>query len=191
LPGIYTPSGEGALRQGEIIAGLTQSRIKLDTIGSDTIGVEVEVHPIAIILSQDCDLEQDWKTRQLMRSPEPNAAWRQLPSILFAQIYTAAELRGLVPPGGELWKRIKQNKDERYQFLEKSPAEEDALNEGLEELGIDFKRYFTLPTDEAYQQIQQSAQRRCRLVSPYLEHLSTRFCYYQFRVALPQDHQSI
>jgi len=55
------------------------------------------------------------------------------------------------------------------------------------ELGIDFKRYFTLPTAEVYYQIQRQAARRCCLRSPYLEHLSTRFHAYQQRLALPED----
>jgi hypothetical protein len=88
------------------------------------------------------------------------------------------------------WSKVKTNKDERYQFLEKVPSESDALGKGLPELGIDFKRYFCLPTDEAYYRLETDAMRRCRLRSPYLEHFSTRFSYFLSRVALPNDHRS-
>ena len=90
-----------------------------------------------------------------------------------------------------IWQRIRINKDERYHFLQIIPPEEDAFLQGIPELGIDFKRYFTLRTDDVYVALtSNTAQRRSRLISPYLEHLSTRFAYYQFRVALPSDHES-
>jgi hypothetical protein len=146
-------------------------------------------HPFAVVLSQDCDLEQDWKVRQEMSPDSQEASPRELPSILFAEVHTAADLRGRL--NGGLWQRIRQNKDERFHFLEEVPAGAEAMANGLPELGIDFKRYFSIPTREVYKRMEGPAQRRCRLQSPYLEHLSTRFCYYQFRVALPLDHQSV
>lgn len=185
MPAIYYCSEAGALRQGELITGLAQVRLGLATIGSDQLKGEREIHPYAIVLSQDCDLDQDWKVRQSGESREAQL----LPSVLFAQVHEASLLRGRVG-ASDIWKRVRQNKDERYHFLQAIPSQEDAEGRGLSELGIDFKRYFTLSTDEVYKQVEDEAHRRCRLVSPYLEHLSTRFCYYQFRVALPLDHQS-
>lgn len=62
---------------------------------------------------------------------------------------------------------------------------------GLPELGIDFKKIFTIPTDEIYQRIALGqVKRRAVLVSPYLEHLSSRFAYFLSRIALPQEHLS-
>ncbi len=55
-------------------------------------------------------------------------------------------------------------------------------------MGIDFKRYFTIAAAEVYAQLKIKAQRRCRLRSPYLEHLSNRFGHYVSRVALPREH---
>jgi hypothetical protein len=67
----------------------------------------------------------------------------------------------------------------------------DRLQEGLPELAIDFKRYFTVPTDEVYRRIELGeARRRCLLISPYLEHLSSRYAYFLSRIALPVDHAS-
>lgn len=63
--------------------------------------------------------------------------------------------------------------------------------EGAPELVIDFKRYFTLPTGELYRWIALGeTRRRCRLRSPYMEHLSSRFAYFLSRVALPEDYRS-
>ncbi|HSS77994.1 MAG TPA: hypothetical protein VLV54_14785 [Thermoanaerobaculia bacterium] len=190
MPEIYVRSQAGALRQGEIITDLVQFRLAIETLEANDQVAEYESHPFAIVLSQDCDLDQDWRARQPEAAIDKNAERRLLPSILFAQVHEAANLRGRVE-GGEMWRRIKQNKDERYHFLQAITQAEDALDRGLPELGIDFKRYFAIPTDEVYQRSRKDARRRCRLVSPYLEHLSVRFCYYQFRVALPAEHESI
>ena len=90
--------------------------------------------------------------------------------------------------GSDIKKRIRQNKDERYQYLRVVQPEQDALGEGFPGLLLDFKRYFTLSTGDLYNQVQTTAKRRAVLSPSYLEHLSTRFFYFQARVALPQDH---
>lgn len=182
--GIYEPSNlHGPLRQGEILCDLVQLRLNLETISSVEKQLLEVHHPYAIIVSQDCDLDWDYKTRTGQTTN------KQVPAILFCEVTTAQILRGSTQ--SDIWKRIKINKDERYQFLQKVETHEDVLQHGLPELGIDFKRYFTLPADEVYSRISiNEAKRRCRLISPYLEHFSTRFAYYQFRVALPSDHQS-
>src|SRR6185312_5761394 len=87
------------------------------------------------------------------------------------------------------WDRILINKDERYHFLQNIRQCEDAAGQGISALGIDFKRYLTIATDELYRRVELGeCQRRARLQTPYAEHLSARFCYYQSRVALPRDH---
>ena len=106
---------------------------------------------------------------------------------------TAEELFGKIKTlGSKHWDRMKQNNDERYHFLEKAGRGCDRLNEELPELAIDFKRYFTVPTDEVYGRIAiGETQRRCVLTSPYLEHLSSRFANYLSRVGLPRPHFSV
>jgi len=186
---IYDASEGSELRQSEIITGLIQLVTDLDSIksGSKLIVNSIE-HPYVIVVSEDCDLTQDFDARRKNQLTSDKI----MPSVLFCQVTTAKELRG---PAGEgmnkdLWSKVKINKDERYQFLEKVPPASDALGEGLPELGIDFKRHFSLPTEEAYYRIATDAKRRCRLRSPYLEHFSTRFAYFLSRVALPADHRS-
>ena len=183
---IYTPSSLGGpLRQGEVLAGLIQARLRTDTIATEGPIVVMIEHPLAIVMSQDCDL--DWDFRARFETPAPG---RLIPNILFCEVMEASRLRGATGINSAIWRRIEQNKDERYQFLQGILPEQDALGEGLPELGLDFKRYFTIPTDEVYVRLQISAQRRCRLISPYREHLSTRFYGFQSRVALPADHMS-
>jgi hypothetical protein len=194
-------SSEGPLRQGEIISGLVQVRVLLDSIGSRKKykGVDI-IHPLAIIVTQDCDLEQDFKARDGKAGKH-----RILPNILFCEVELATELRfgaknetlseekraRSAEINSKIWPNIEKNKDERYHFLQRVQPEEDLLGEGLNELAIEFKRYFTIPTDEVYFRISNgSAKRRCKLESPYLEHFSVRFHYYHYRVALPEDHIS-
>ncbi len=189
-PRLYVVSTAGAndpLRQGEICSELIQVHLAVDTVGLAESAVEQKVHPYAVILTQDCDLEQDFKARHGQNKPD-----KMIPNLLFCEIVTAEQLRGTTGITSELWKRIRQNKDERYHFLQKVEPGDDAAGKGLPELGMDFKRYFTLPTEEVYKRIEiGEAKRRCVLVSPYLEHLSTRFAAFLSRVALPQDHATM
>ncbi len=179
-----TPDG-GRLWQGEILSGVIQVRIQLDSIGSEGEVVSDEItHPFAIVLAQDCDLESDYG-----RDPQHQETGESLPNILLCEATTVSSLRGSVPPGNDIWKRIIQNKDERYQCLEEIPADLDATGQRIEPLGIDFKRYFTIPTTEIYKRLDLGqVRRRCRLVTPYMEQLSSRFFYFQARIALPSDH---
>lgn len=180
-------SGSGtSLRQGEIVSNVIRMQLDSKFLGTETLRVDEVKHDYAIVLTQDCDLEQDFKARQGINKPD-----KLIPNIFFCHVATAQQLRGTGGITTDIWKRISQNKDERYHFLQKADAALDALSQELPELGIDFKHYFTIPTDEIYKRIEiGEAKRRCVLVSPYLEHLSSRFAYFISRVALPEPHFS-
>jgi len=185
---IYVRStSEGALQQGEILSNLIQWDLSLEKRGENGEALEIDKknHPWAIVLTQSCDLVSDFLSRQGEASDN-----KKIPNILFCEVVTSDHLKRTVPPGSDIWKRIKQNKDERYQFLQKVSPENDALNEGVPELGVDFKRYFTIPTDEVWIQLGKGAQRRSQLNGSYLHHLIHRFFFFQLRVALPVDHIS-
>jgi hypothetical protein len=189
---VYAASEPNApLRQGEIFTGLSVAALAVESIGTDAPEVDTVVHPYAIVLSQACDLEQDATARKPGSGDDVAAEYRRLPYVLFAQAVTAEDLRARMALGSQFWKNVCQNKNERYHYLEAVPAEDDGDRGGLPALGVDFKRYLAVPTPEVYARLRLGeATRRCVLNSPYLEHLATRFCYYQFRVALPRDHQT-
>lgn len=175
-----------SLRQGEILSNVIRIQVDLAFPGTEEQRVDSVEHGYAVLLTQDCDLEQDFKARQQLNNPD-----KLLPNVLFCHVATAEQLRGVKGINTDIWKRISQNKDERYHFLQKVDAALDSLQQGIPELGIDFKHYFTIPTDELYKRIEiGEAKRRCVLVSPYLEHLSSRFAYFLSRVALPEEHFS-
>jgi hypothetical protein len=179
-PKYIASSDEGPLRQGEIVSNVVQFRLTLETIGSDAPEAVPIVHPFAIVLTQDCDLEQ-----HLSRLADGKTG--NLPNVLFCEALPAVTLMGSA--GGSSWKRVSQNKAERYQCLEQVPAEQDAVKEGIDALGVDFKRHFTIPTDEVLERIRRGeSKRRSRLAPPYNLQLATRFFCYQMRIALPDEH---
>jgi hypothetical protein len=174
------------LEQGEFISHLVQTHAQVPSINGPTIQVDFKTHPLAVIVSQGCDLEQDFHARQ------GNIAHDKLiPTVLFCEMVTATELRSSPRKTSEIWNRIRNNTDERYHFFQKVELVYDSEGHGLDELGVDFKRFFTIPTDEVYHRIGSGeAKRRCCLESPYLEHFCRRFSNFIGRVALPQPHES-
>ncbi len=193
IPKIYAPSqNTDRLWQGEIVTNLIQVRINLEDVlvtePSQQAHLRNQVHPWAIIVTQDCDLEWDFQARK-----GDAKIHKLIPNILLCEMREAGGVRqdNVMVPGSKDWNQIQQNKNERFQFLQKATKDDDAQQEGLSELVVDFKRYFTVPTDELYARLEAGQiKRRCRLQSPYLEHFCTRFHYFQYRVALPSDHFS-
>jgi len=185
--GIYAASpADGPLRQGEILSDIIQLRLDVAGLASfpgvqDALPIIRVVHPLAVVISQDCDLDWDYKWRIAQKGG------KEVPSVLLCETVEAQQLPN-VDTG--IWKRIKINKEERYQFFERVPNEHDAVQQGLPEMAVDFKRCFSIPTDELYLQLKSQAKRRCLLVSPYLEHFSQRVFCFHARVGLPAEHLS-
>ena len=199
---MYSPSPDGiaaALRQGEILSNLVQIRIDLENIRSSLVdenvryaGTPIE-HPYAIVVSQDCDLNQDFFFKFHQRGKERHT----LPSVLFCEVTEAEELvygdrNATVFQEGAIRQDFRNNNDYRYHFLQAIPESLDRAGDGIPELAIEFKRYFTMPSDEVYRRIEvKQAQRHCHLLSPYREHFINRFHNFNNRVALPEQYESI
>jgi len=169
-----------------------QHKVTLESLNNPD-GVEVEPidHELAIIVSQDCDLERDFRRREELRvsgTEQDRTDTHLLPSILFCEVYPDATLQGIVRGQNDSRQQFRQNKLERYQFLRAVEAKDDELGIGLDAMGIDFKRYFTVPTAELYVQLEGQCRRRCRLGPQYLEHFSIRFSNYLSRIGLPKNH---
>lgn len=167
---------DAELRQAEIISGLTQYEVNSETGLAPNL-----VHDFCIILSQDCDLLRDYEDR---RDSKPVS----LNGVLLYEAETIDGFRTKFNSG--LWKPIRNNVDERYHLLERVPVEHDLAAKGIPGLGIDFRRYFTMPSEEIERQCRSGvAVRRCRLREPYREHLQARAASYFQRVMLPLRHQ--
>jgi hypothetical protein len=180
-------------------------RQSLASIGAQDIGVDEITHPFLIVMTQDCELAQDADARDIQKQAEQdamlindpdfkkkfdNAPKLRIGNVLFCEGMPTGDMKSILPPGKDIWKRIIQNKDERYHCLEACPSEQDLAEQSLPSLGCDFKRFFTMPADEVLKRIELSqTARRTRLVTPYAEHLLHRFCNFQARIPLPENHE--
>ncbi len=143
--------------------------------------VERKTHPLAIVISQDCDLDWDFNARR-----EGAAQHKLVANVLFCEIQPLEEMRPALRDAGinsELWRRILRNEDARFHILDAVTGEQDAAGEGLPGLGVDFKRFFTLPTDEVYARLIVEAQRRCVLERVRAIDICHRFAHFHSRVA--------
>lgn len=102
-------SGE-AVRQGEIISSLRQYVISQESIaaGGDPV-FRVVTHPLAIVLSQECDLDLEFRSRNQIRFangtiPDINT---QIPNILFCEVFRIEELRSRSDINSGIWNQIK------------------------------------------------------------------------------------
>lgn len=183
---IYRASPKtGQFYQGEIVSNLVQARLDVGSIvpGRQPV-VDFITHPYAVVLAQACDLESDFMSRSGQRQ-----TGARIPSILFCEAADVDRFRSGADIKSDIWRRVRANKDERYHYLRGVGPDTDAAQQGTPDLALDFKRYFTIPTDEVYRRLETGElQRRAYLEPPYREHLATRFFHYHYRVALPEDH---
>jgi len=186
----------GALRQGEILSNVVQISLYPESLESGSLKFKRAIHDYAIVVTPDCDLDWDFKAQH------GNASQGKIISnILLCTAMFSSDLAKRINddqvPSKKFetktpWKRTTQNKEERYQFLERVGSSVDLQGEGIRALGIDFKDCFTTPTDILYSSINEGLTlKRCRLVRPYNDHVNSRFAYFQSRIGLPDEHQYI
>lgn len=193
---IYLPSDSGSLRQGEILTNVVQVLVVPGSDITDKTSVQIDImkFPLAIVISQDCDLSSDYLNRQRLALEEDTAKQSKirhklLPNVLLCELENAYIQKDNFLNEPTLWERIVKNDDFRYHLLQKITKEEDRLQEGFDPLIVAFRRYFTVPTEDLLKRIESAeTNRRCYMQSPYFEHVSDRFTHYTGRVGLPNDH---
>jgi hypothetical protein len=177
---IYVPSILGGeFWQGEILSGMIDYR----WTGPNNEAIIVD-HPLAIILSADCDLAQDHDARVA----ENLSSDKLLPNVLLCEAFLSEDLRGANSLTSKPWADVKKNKSERYHFLAQVPPDRDLEGFGFDTLAIDFKQYFCVSVGHLLKQVGGEARRRCRLDHPFAQHLGQRFFAYQSRIGLPVEH---
>ncbi len=198
----YLPSDTAArLRHGEVLASVRERRVSVGQDpdgGGELFDVEEVTHPFAVVITQDCDLEQDVGARaivvtaqmkeedrkKLLRSKENGT----LHNVLLVEAYDASTKEKGVG-GSDIWKRVVQNKDERYQYLAPNHEQNDLSGQPIPALLLDFKRVFSCPIGQLHEDIQRGRTfRRARLIPPFGEHLAVRAGHFLQRVALPENH---
>ncbi len=137
----------------------------------------------AVVITQDCDLQQDFNRLKNENSTHNNS----LLSILICPAYQAEIFKnGLHIPNQQMrtfhkneFEKLKNNDSERrYHWLpEHGPFR-------VPEAIIDFKHYYTIPPDIFYSFIDKSYI--ATITSLFRENLSHRFCNYLGRIGLPE-----
>ncbi len=191
MPPVYLPVSSGPLRQGEFISGLIEPRTRPEGLVSTGPGTnlttDLKEHPFAVILTQDCELEGDHRAR----NSDPIDEKKLIDVVLLCDVFSIEDVRKIARRIGfdsKAFKRIQQNRDERFHYLQAVASNEDAMGNAFGAQGVDFKRVFALTPELVYGQIGHNAKRRFKLDSPYLENLIVRFYAYQSRIALPVPH---
>ena len=160
---IYVTSVDaGPLRQGEVLSDIAHRTIDPDVfLQTGKYEIVVVRHRFAVVLSQDCDLEQDFAARS--DGARPN---NFLASVLLCAAYDASELAAEGPKklDRDLARRAKKNQDPRYHCIPNVEVDCDKEGCGLPALVLDFKTYFTIPPNEIYLQLRGDGRRRSRLV---------------------------
>jgi hypothetical protein len=189
---MFTPSPtSGAFHQGEILSDVIQVQIDVENLNSQSEEIELDerIHPQAIILTQDCDLDKDFKARE-QKEIGNTLQFKSVPNVLLCELIPSDTLRGQMRQtgggGSKEWTRIIENREFRYHSFPAVLPKDDRVEEGLPALVADFKRVFTVPTEELYLRVQQTTRRRSFLNDLFVQDLGCRFGYYCLRVALPE-----
>ena len=145
--------------------------------------------PLVVVLTQDCDLEHDYRFRD--EGAKSQDKW--LLSVLVAPLYnkehvfTGDHLSELgykmqsIPPKSSHADFIQKNQLPRYHFLD-FPAES-----GIVPSVIDFKHYFSV--DVSYLHTCKPSTYVCTIAPLYREEVSRRFASFLSRIGLPESLQ--
>ncbi|HUI20811.1 MAG TPA: hypothetical protein VLZ74_07175 [Methylocella sp.] len=146
------------------------------------------VFPFVVVLTQDCDLEQDARYRIRQEKPQSSDD-KKLFSALVAPLYNAEHVyqgQHLADLGLTMTvmnkaktegKTLRQNERPRYHYL--SFPESVPIPPSI----VDFKHYFSV--NAAYLAKLRQKHFVCRLSELYREDLSQRFAAYLARIGLP------
>jgi hypothetical protein len=182
----------GELQQGEVLANVWEHRSEYPPIEpSDKVAPFISVHhPRMIVMTAECDMLWDYQARSGIHDEDALTGIELnhpsiLPHILLCEMYEQEEIRSTIT-GSDIWKRIRQNQDERYHHLIEAPFAGNSVNEALPDLYLDFKKTFSLPTRKLYEGLNNSNIARVAVVPPiYVHDLIHRFYGFLGRVAVP------
>jgi hypothetical protein len=174
---------ENRVRQGDILRDVQYVEYLREAAGA--IEVSRINFPLAIVLTQDCDLEQDYRFRTETRATQDK--W--LISVLMAPLYNVEHVylgEHLTELGIQMEKVAKtgnsggflrNNERPRYHYLEF----DDAIP--IVPSVIDFKHYFAV-TVEYLAELKPRAF-VCSIAALFREDIAQRFASYLARVGLP------
>lgn len=173
------PASTERLRQGQLLRGIVEFRSNVaHTV--DEPSLEVLEHPLAVVLTADCDLEQDFNARS---EPFEAGNRRILPGVLFCDLFQEEQIRPDFVGLSDIWKRAVHNQDERYHCL--GEALVAGSNQSLPKFLLDFKRTMIIPSAAVYGSLAVGAIVPVACVSgEYLYDLMHRFFTFQSRIGV-------
>ena len=175
---------ESRLRQGDILRDVHWVESVVETSG--IIEVSRVVFPLAIVLTQDCDLEQEHRYRTEARKIQDK--W--LVSVLMAPLYNVQHVYqgehlsdlGIfmekVPKVGNSGNFLRHNERPRYHYLEFEGSVPIVPSV------VDFKHYFSATVD--YLAGLKPTSFVCSVAPLFREDIAQRFAAYLARVGLPE-----
>lgn len=178
----YARHGLDRLIQGDVLRDVTVYQVESTPDGHED--VHALVLQYAVVVTQDCDLEQDFERRTAGDGVD-----KYLHSIILLPAFTEGdvkegkhlELLGLKGPpvGKDQMARIRKLQETRYHFLH---PEQDYQ---IPPLVLDFKMSFTVSRDELYRALKKSYL--ATMEELFREQLSQRFANYLSRIGTPDS----
>lgn len=187
-------SKEGRLNQGDILSDI-ECIEKIDE-NNGVITISKILFPLVIVLTQDCDLNSDYRCREQNKSePTPNDKRDQdkyLFSVIVAPLYNYELFRQgnhledlnqkMQSINSKQANIIKNNETPRYHYLE--------FDETVPIVNsvIDFKHYFTINAQNLTEL--KKSHYVCTVSELFRERISQRFANFLSRIGLPELEQS-
>lgn len=174
--------------QGDILRDVTVVTwaAEKETADGKILAIDERLLPYAILLTQDCDLEQDYVNRTDKDSTNND---KYLQSLLLCPAYQAEQLRRgehlkdlgltMLPINTDRWRLVQSNSVYRYHYLP------EYLDFQIPSLVIDFKHYLTIPHHILYG-LDRTKSYLGTASELFRENLSARFSQYLSRIGLPE-----
>lgn len=178
--------GKVRVCQGDIFRDVEMIEYAVERAGD--LEISKIVFPLVLVLSQDCDLEQDHRFRWARNSKKTQDKW--LISVLVAplynveHVYMGEHLSNLnmsmekIGKSRSPGKNLRNNERPRYHFLSFSQSQP------IVDSVVDFKHYFSV--NGQYLRRLRKDSFICRLAPLYREDVSQRFSAYLARIGLPE-----
>ncbi len=169
------------ITQGDILRDLTHAVVEVD---GNVYAIDL---PYAIVVTQDCDLEQAADSIGPLPAKPPEST-QFLPNVTLLPCFPGIQLRegehlkdafNIVQPriNSDRWKLVRQNLNPRYHFLSGVQTMQ------VPDLAIDFKLVFSIPSRVLKREYPNTYL--ATLNELFREDLSQRYCSYASRIGLP------
>ena len=209
----YDKPSSGELIQGEVLGGVVELRIDPTSgVGISTnepvVAVTATPNPLArtVVLSNICDLSQDYSVRQEMADETTTGETAQvvgteedqtvsddreiaeppniLPNVLLCELLEVDDVRARYSLNSGDLNAVRDGNRERWYLLNSAAVGADGGQ--LPELFIDFRKTFAIKTDLIYGGLKAGSVKRLAIVPDLHMHDVVRRCFeYLSRVGLP------